>query len=194
MGFAALQGKHYRLLPPSLTPGFPVFLVDLGRTEKWWVNKAVLVLGRRKGWCGTRQKLILYRTQSVPHFFHFLILFLSPKPQMLSFFLLIHGQRPQSWSLPAHRLESLCIQADPKLPHLLLLLLRRLDSNRCVHINLPPIFYICPALLQKPSLILYVFLAFHPTSEQGNLHWSRTYSNEASSKPLADRCSSVCLK
>lgn len=35
MGFAALQGKHYGLLAHSLIPGFPVFLVDFGRTEKW---------------------------------------------------------------------------------------------------------------------------------------------------------------
>lgn len=35
MGFAALQGKHYGLRAPSLTPGFPVFLVDFRRTEKW---------------------------------------------------------------------------------------------------------------------------------------------------------------
>lgn len=75
----------------------------------------------------------------------------------------------------AYKLSPNCITASGSLR-------RRLSSNQCMQTRLLP-SSVYGHLCVMPLLMLYVFSAPHPTSEQGNSHSSRTYSN----KPLQNR-------
>lgn len=167
-------------LPPSLTVDISCFLVE-SKTDQRWQNKAFLVLGEGKG--GMVQGRSRSCTEfSASQFFHLLFLPQNLKCSHLPYS--TTGQRPQS-------LTSSCSDARVSAYKTLLTsgsLLRRLGSNQDMQTSVSPSSV--PAhLCFMPLLILYVLSASHPTSEQGNSHSSRTYSNEASSKALE---SGVC--
>lgn len=103
----------------------------------------------------------------------------TPKPQMLSSSLLNHWPEATVPDLFLFRCKSLCLQALLTSGSLL----RRLGSNQYMQTSVSP-SSAHAHLCFMPLLILYVLSAPHPTSEQGNSHSSRTYSNEASSKTL----------
>lgn len=103
---------------------------------------------------------------------------------------LARGHSP--WPLPVHRLRVSACKLSPNCLTSSGSLLRRLvGSNQCMQTSLSP-SSVHAHLCFMPLLILYVFSASHPTSEQGSSHSSRTYSNEASSKTLDARYSGAC--